>query len=386
MTRRKENDYLNFKNPIHIVWRRGTPEDPYVDKLDIMPVANQRIILSEIPDKIARIKISNMKEINHERFIEDTIEPNEFYCDYTNGFVYFHRSKEGETLGITYKGRGVILYPSTRIVHINGENVKESLYEIVEKSKLQILDLIAQTANYQEFLDRLKEEIGNAQSATDNAIDAAKYANQSAKDLEKAYETTFLLWKPFVDTEEDIRPAYPDAQIGWTTQAKDTGIRYRYDGKEWIPIDILGGSVPLATEEVDGLMSKEDFSKLKDISPQVNTKTIVFVLPQENLSGVQDPHVLFPYRGEITDLELTVTGVGREDSEIVIEKSSDFEKWESITSEPILLRTEEHYADLEDIVLSNTVVEKGDIFRVNIVTAGITENMSININVSLDTK
>ena len=66
MARRKENDYLNFKNPIHIVWRRGTPEDPYVDRTDIMPVANQRIILSEIPDKIARIEISNMIEINYE--------------------------------------------------------------------------------------------------------------------------------------------------------------------------------------------------------------------------------------------------------------------------------------------------------------------------------
>ena len=386
MVNKKENDYLNFKNPIHIVWRRGTPEDPYVDRTDIMPVANQRIILSEIPDKISRVTISNMKEINHERFIQDTIEPNEFYCDYTNGFVYFHASREAETLDITYKGRGIILYPSTRIVHINGENVKESLYELVEKSKLQILDLIAQTANYQEFLDRLKEEIGNAQAATDSAIDAAKYANQSAKDLEKAYETTYLLWKPFVDTEEDIASTYPDAQIGWTTQAKDTGIRYRYDGKEWVPIDILGGSIPLATEEVDGLMSKADFVKLKNISPNANVKTIVFVLPQENLKGIQDPHVLFPYEGEITDLELTVMGTGKEDSEIVIEKSSNFNTWKSITDAPIPLKLDTHYADLSKVSIVDSQVKKGDIFRVNIVTAGITENMSININVSLDTE
>lgn len=385
MSRVKQNNYLEFENPIHIIWRKGTPEDPYVDRLDIMPVVNQRIILSEIPDKLTPLRIANMKEINHQRFIDDTIEPNEFYCDYTNGFVYFHISKEAETLSIAYKGRGVILYPASRIYTVSGNNVHETLQEVIEKTYRQVDELIERTEDFENYLDNLVVAIGNAEIAAERAELASERAETVANDLEKAYLTTQFIWKAYVPTYDDINVNYPSPQIGWTTQTEDTGIRYRWDGKEWVPIDILsGGDIPLASEVIDGRMSKEDFTKLKKISPQVNQKTIVFVLPQEVLEGVQDPHVVFPYKGEIYDLQVTVSKKGFDTSLIQIEKSTDFETWVSITNTEIELEENKYIAEQEQ--LSIIEVSENDIFRVNVIESKGIENMSINININLDTE
>lgn len=380
---RKENDYLEFKNPIHVIWRKGTPEDPYVDKLDIVKVVNQRLILSEIPDYLTRVKIPNMREINHERFIEETLAPNEYYCDYTNGFVYFHASKEADTITVAYKGRGIILYPSTRIIHTTGENVKETLYELIEKSKIQIQDLIDQTQVFDEYLSKLIISTEDARQATDNAIAVTDEAQYIINKLENAWLTTQLIWKPPVGTKNDIEATYPNPEIGWTTQAEDTGERYRWDGNEWVHIDSISTSIPLATEQTNGAMSKEDFVKLRDISPRANEKTIVFVLPQENLIGIQDPHVVFPYVGDIIDLQVTTTVPGLiDDTMIRIEKSKDFVNWKMITEDEIRLPREEYIADEATIKLSK--IEKDEIFRVVISQVGGTHNISININVNLD--
>lgn len=383
MSNIKQNNYLEFKNPIHVIWRKGTPEDPYVDRLDIMPVVNQRIILSEIPDKLTPLRIANMKEINHARFIDDTIEPNEFYCDYTNGFVYFHVSKEAETLSIAYKGRGIILYPASRIYTVSGNNVHETLQEVIEKTYRQVDELIERTENFEEYLNNLIVAIGNAQDASERAELASERAETIANDLEKAYQTTQLIWKEYVSTYDDIAINYPNPQIGWTTQTEDTGERWRWDGIEWVAIDIIsGGDIPLVSDSIDGRMRKEDYIKLKKISPQANQKTIVFVLPEEILEGIQKPHVVFPFKGEIYDLQVTVSNKGFDTSLIQIEKSTDFENWVSITNTEIELEQNKYIAEQE--ALSIVEVSENDIFRVNIIESHGIENMSINININLD--
>lgn len=75
-----------------------------------------------------------------------------------------------------------------------------------------------------------------------------------------------LEWKESVDTYEDLYTTYPNPREGWTVGVNDTNIVYRFDETEdeWIPIS--ANSIPLATHEVDGKLSKEDKTKLDGIS------------------------------------------------------------------------------------------------------------------------
>ena len=77
-------------------------------------------------------------------------------------------------------------------------------------------------------------------------------------------------WKESVATYADLATEYPTPVDGWTVNVKDTDITYRYSGTAWI--EISANSIPLATSEVDGKMSKEDKVKLDTIAEgaQVN--------------------------------------------------------------------------------------------------------------------
>lgn len=384
MTVKQPVNYLDFNNPIHIVWRKGTPNDPFVDRLDITRVVNQRVSLLEIPDELYKVRISNMFEINYEKFIKSSLGKNEFYCDYTNGFIYFHSDKEAETISIVYKGRGVILYPSNRIVHYDGTDGSETLHKIIEDAKAQVQELIGQTANFEEVLENMIVATNLTKEATDIVLETNDKALQYIELIKDAYETTVLIYQPYVKTYSDIAHKYPNPQVGWTVQVYDTGIRYRYNGKEWIPIDALGGNIPTATELYDGLMSKENYVKLKEISDDTDTRTIVFIIPQDILQGVQDPHVVFPYSGNISGVKAYVSKTGTEPTNIEVQKSSDFVNWRTITDNPILIPPN-RFKDNGYHTLTETVVSEGDVFRLRAVDYGIdAHNLTININIKIN--
>lgn len=77
-----------------------------------------------------------------------------------------------------------------------------------------------------------------------------------------------LDWKESVDTFSDIDVYYAHPQDGWTVNVKDEDITYRYTGGEWIAIS--ANSIPLATNKVDGKMSKNDKAKLDGIDVNAN--------------------------------------------------------------------------------------------------------------------
>ncbi|MFJ7648591.1 hypothetical protein ACIQ1H_13595 [Lysinibacillus sp. NPDC097279] len=377
-------NYLEFNNPIHIVWRKGSPNDPFIDRLDIARVVNQRVYLLEIPDEMFKVRIADMLEINYEAFIKHNLSQNEFYVDYTNGFVYFHQSKEAETLSIIYKGRGLILYPSTRIIHYDGTNAIESLHDIIEKSKSQVQELIDRTDTYENYLKRLVIAINDANSATDQALIATQKAQDATELVKDAYETTVLIYQPYVPTYNDIAKTYPYPEVGWTTQVFDTGIRYRWNGKDWIPIDALGGNIPLASELLNGLMSKEHFIKLKNITEFVNDKTMVFVIPKDILEGVQDPHIVFDYAGAIVEIKASVTSKGLEPTPIWVQKSANFTDWFDLTDTPIMIK-ENNNLDNQSHTLTAPTVEKGDIFRLYIPSFSVdAQNLSVNVKIMLN--
>lgn len=101
-----------YPNDIFIQWHT----DSYGSKYSIRRVnesyivVGNKIALNEIPDRQFRVKITGMEEVDK---IEDN---NDYKVDYDNGFIYFHSSLDGSTITIaTYYGRGLIMYPSSRI-------------------------------------------------------------------------------------------------------------------------------------------------------------------------------------------------------------------------------------------------------------------------------
>ncbi|MGL4999970.1 MAG: tail fiber protein, partial [Cetobacterium sp.] len=79
-----------------------------------------------------------------------------------------------------------------------------------------------------------------------------------------------LDWKESVPTYADIATTYPTPDDGWTVNVKDTDTTYRYDGTKWVDI-LSAGTVPLASDTVDGKMSKGDFTKLRKIQTTGST-------------------------------------------------------------------------------------------------------------------
>ena len=126
--------YLQYNDPLMIIWRKGTIDDPYVDKIDTQKIVNGKIILSEIPDEFSHVKINGYVEAY------DTVPaPNQFVVNYQNGVVTFNPSEEGKTITATYKGRGIIMYPAERIyVHSDDPNAVQNIQKIIDDGQQAI--------------------------------------------------------------------------------------------------------------------------------------------------------------------------------------------------------------------------------------------------------
>ena len=99
---------------------------------------------------------------------------------------------------------------------------------------------------------------------------ADKYTKTEIDNKFSTLETN-IDWKESVDTFSDIATVYPDPDDGWTVNVKDTDYTYRFDGTAWIAIS--ANAIPKVTGNLDGLMAKEDKSKLDGIAAGANNYT-----------------------------------------------------------------------------------------------------------------
>lgn len=107
-------------------------------------------------------------------------------------------------------------------------------------------------------------------TAGDKTIWADKYTKTEVDNKFSTMETN-IDWKEAVDTFASIATTYPNPQDGWTVNVKDTDYTYRYNGTEWIAIS--ANAIPKATTSVDGLMAKEDKTKLNGVAVNANNYT-----------------------------------------------------------------------------------------------------------------
>jgi len=104
-------------------------------------------------------------------------------------------------------------------------------------------------------------------TAPDKTTWADKYTKTEVDNKFSTLETN-IDWKEAVDSYASIATAYPSPQDGWTVNVKDTDYTYRYSGTEWVAIS--ANAIPKATGSLDGLMAKEDKSKLDGVAINAN--------------------------------------------------------------------------------------------------------------------
>lgn len=76
------------------------------------------------------------------------------------------------------------------------------------------------------------------------------------------------VWKEAVDTYDSLAVKYPKPEKGWICTVLDTMVTYSYNGEEWVVAFI--NTMPLATEEINGLLSAEMYKKLAGIEYYAN--------------------------------------------------------------------------------------------------------------------
>ena len=105
----------------------------------------------------------------------------------------------------------------------------------------------------------------------DNVTTALGYTPYTPNEVDNKFSTleTNIDWKEAVNTFDDIATIYPNPEDGWTVNTKDNNITYRYNGTKWVAIS--ANAIPKATNEVDGLLSKEDHAKYEDANSKKHT-------------------------------------------------------------------------------------------------------------------
>lgn len=138
-------------------------------------------------------------------------------------------------------------------------------------------------------------QIGITKSNVTDALGYTPYTPSEVDNKLSALETN-IDWKEAVETFSDIATTYPNPEDGWTVNVKDNDYTYRYNGNTWVVIS--ANAIPKATDDVDGLLSKEDHIKYEDANAKkhehpnkaiLDAITAVFTTEEKTkLSGIAD--------------------------------------------------------------------------------------------------
>ena len=121
-----------------------------------------------------------------------------------------------------------------------------------------------------------------------NALGYTPYTPNEVDNKLSALETN-IDWKESVNTFNDIAAAYPNPQDGWTVNVKDTDYTYRYNGSEWVAIS--ANAIPKATNNIDGLLSKEDHANYDDANNKKHihqNKSVLDSITEEILNKINN--------------------------------------------------------------------------------------------------
>ncbi|MCY9737462.1 hypothetical protein M5X17_27555 [Paenibacillus alvei] len=173
-------NYYNYNDPLRIIWRDGSGSNPFSDRIEDHKVINNIITLQEIPDEFSRVKISGY--IEGYTTDKSKLQTNEFVVDYTNGRITFSDSAEGRGVNAKYKGRGIILYPASRIyVNKKGHpDVEWNLQQIIDTHEI-IFNTLDEYLKFKSEAEQALRQIGIVISDADKNAKYAKEQGDYAK-------------------------------------------------------------------------------------------------------------------------------------------------------------------------------------------------------------
>ncbi|MEC0210251.1 hypothetical protein P4H70_15035 [Paenibacillus ehimensis] len=371
-----------------MIWRKGTPEDPYKEKMESFPVVNNQITLLEIPSPTHKVRIAGFTEIDQEVFDRrrTELQPNEILVNYSIGNIQFHPSHEGKTFLCTYFSRGLVMLPSSRVYTMVQRNpdIVKTLQEIIDEIHHRL-------GEYSSLLTEVREAISNARNATDNAnraADNAVLAKEGAIDATNkaldAAASTIMIYKEPVPKFDDLKKIYSNPENGWRVMIESTGDIYRFDGvkdNDWKLIDNYSGtSLPYASETSNGLLKKEDFSNFIH-------RYVIFSIPHIPNMGVQNYTQQFPFDGQVEKVTAICTKSGMlSPTEIQVEKIDESKydpnaQWNSIFYQNIIFQPNEFKGSIP--TLKTSQINKGDYLRINLIQL---DNNIKGLTVQLDIK
>ena len=125
---------FEFNNPLLYELREGSSTDPYVPLSNTSVISNNKIVLSELPSKFEGVTISGYAESE----VSGGLTATTFYCNYINGILYFSSSENGKTVTANFKGRGIIQIPAERVYSTDGNDVTQTLQNMINTGSVAI--------------------------------------------------------------------------------------------------------------------------------------------------------------------------------------------------------------------------------------------------------
>jgi len=377
--------YLEYNDPLTIIWR----DPPYVDRADSLPVINGLITLLEIPSTTERVHINGLIEVDIEDFShKQSLEENEYLVNYDQGSIMFHPKQEGTTLLCRYKGKGLIMYPASRIYALVSKkpDIVKTLQDIIDEVLEHLSQYNLKLIEINTAISDATRATIDANTATDNANHAAQTALDAADEALIAIRNAMKIYKEPVPNYLDLQVRYPRPEIGWTVMVRNTGNVYRWDGTSWVLIEnFTQMAFPVASRTLNGLMSKEDYATFHD---KLELRPIVFNLVKPRQTGVPPLLLSFPFDGEIKEIKAYCIQPGiLNPTEIEIERlpHSNFQQggiWENILDHNIVFNLNENQSTTHTV--KDAAVKANDYFRINITNldteiSGITIQIDIQI-------
>jgi len=195
----------------------------------------------------------------------------------TEGYAVQIAERYGSTQLLMRRQNNGIWYDWVEIFHAG--NLTEATPEtkgLLSPADKQKLDGVAENANNYTHPDKHPASIIEETPEMRFVSDAEKtswndkYSRNEVDNKFTAF-TEEIDWKEAVDTFDEIYTTYPTPEHGWTVYVRSENKKYTYNGDVWV--NTSSGEIPLATQELNGLLSATDKAKLDTIEANANSYT-----------------------------------------------------------------------------------------------------------------
>lgn len=177
--------YKSYSNPIITNYNYSADGDRISNKIDNEKclVVDGCISLKELPDIQKGVSIKNGSTTLIEVRDEDVeLKNNQYYIDYTNGFVYVNQSLNGKQLTVNYYGIGVTFFPASRVwLNVNNQNKVTKTLSDIEGNINEYNKLASEQSTWQEIGSSLVDELDKKTTQGEQIRDELQVSVDNAK-------------------------------------------------------------------------------------------------------------------------------------------------------------------------------------------------------------